>query len=430
MSDRPVVDVAAALAYGRDVGHGHGKFEIVPKVVVRDAADIATAYTPGVSHVVQAVLEDAEQIHQQTTKDNLVALVTDGTAVLGYGDVGPRAAMPVMEGKAVMFKLLTGIDCVPMCLSVQSGDELVSVVRALEPSFGGFNLEDIAAPRCFEVMTALDNASPVPVMHDDQYGTATAIIAALINALRVLDRRAGNLRTVVCGCGAAGTACIDLLQRLGVGEIIAVDHPGILSRDERYPHAHWQHIASTTNAGRMHGGLREALRGADLFIGVSVGGIVSAEMVAGMNDSPIVFSLANPVPEILPDQALAAGAGVVASGRFDYPNHCNNVLAFPALLRGALDTRARSISPTMCMAAAQAIADCVDPNRLARDHISPSPLDDHLYPAVSEAVARAAVDEGLARISPAPGVVAENTRVLRGLAHEAQRALATRFFSA
>ena len=422
----PAVDVEAALAFGRDVYCGHGKYEIVPKVVVPDAASIATAYTPGVSHVVQAILDDPQRIHEQSVKDNLVALVTDGTAVLGYGAVGPRAAIPVMEGKAVMFKLLAGIDCVPLCLLVEDGEQLVSVVRSLEPTFGAFNLEDVAAPRCFEVMEALDGMMPVPVMHDDQYGTATAITAALINALRVLDRRADSLRAVVCGCGAAGTACIDLLRRLGVADILAVDRPGILCEGDPLPHRHWRMIAEVTNRDRRRGTLSDALQGADLFVGLSVGGIVSRDMIATMRAGPIVFSLANPVPEILPDAALDAGAALVASGRFDYPNHCNNVLAFPALLRGALDTKAVRISTAMCMAAARAIADCVDENVLSADHISPSPFDDALYPSVSEAVARAAIAEGLARVRPAPGAVAANTRRLRGYAHEAQHALADR----
>lgn len=423
MSGTTTVDVSAALAFGRDVHHGHGKFEIVPKVLVRNASDIATAYTPGVSHVVQALLDKPELIHEQTTKDNLVALVTDGSAVQGYGDTGPHAGIPVMEGKAVMFKLLTGIDCVPLCLSVSGAEELAGIIRALEPTFGGINLEDVAAPRCFDVMSKLDGNLPVPIMHDDQFGTATAIIAALINALRIQNRDARDLRTVVCGCGAAGTACIEMLRCLGVGEILAVDRPGILCRDETYPHDHWQRIAGKTNESRVRGDLEKVLRGADLFIGLSVGGIVTGDMVAAMNRSPIVFSLANPVPEIMPDAALAAGAGIVASGRFDYPNHCNNVLAFPALWRGALDTRAERVSVGMCMAAANAIANSVDESVLSERHISPSPLDESLYPRVSEAVARAAVDSGLARIHPAPGAVADNTRRLRQLAHESQLAL-------
>jgi malate dehydrogenase (oxaloacetate-decarboxylating) len=419
----PPISVESAMALGRDVYHGHGKIEIMPKVVVTGEMDIATAFTPGVGHVVRAIVDHPELVHEQTAKDNLIALVTDGTGVLGYGNVGPYAGMPVMEGKAVMFKLLAGIDCMPLCLDVGSGDELVSIIRALEPTFGGFNLEDVAAPRCFEVMGQLDGTLGVPIMHDDQYGTATAIMAALINALRVLDRRPSSLRTVVCGCGAAGTACIELLKLLGVEDILVVDRAGIISRDDDLPFDHWKRIASVTNERCLKGDLARALKGADLFIGLSVSGIVSREMIQGMNKDPIVFSLANPVPEIMPDEALAAGAKLVASGRFDFPNHCNNVLAFPSLLRGALDTKALRVSTGMCMAAARAIAACVDDNDLALSNISPSPMLEHLYPETAEATARAAIEEGLARITPEPGAVAANTRKLRGLAHEWQQVL-------
>ncbi len=409
-----------AMAFGRDVYYGHGKIEILPKVIVKEVGDIAIAFTPGVGHVVNAISRTPELIHEQTAKDNLIALVTDGSAVLGLGNVGPRAGMPVMEGKSVMFKLLAGIDCMPLCLDVSSGDELVAIIKALEPTFGGFNLEDVAAPRCFDVMEKLDGALPVPIMHDDQYGTATAITAALINALKVLDRDPGNQRAVVCGCGAAGTACVELLRLLGIGNIIAVDRDGILSRDRLQKYPHWQRLAEQTNDTCLKGGLAEAMKGADLFIGLSVGGIVSQDMVRSMNVNPVVFSLANPAPEILPDAATAAGAALVASGRFDYPNHCNNVLAFPSLLRAALDTKAKKISPGMCIAAAQAIANDVPENDLSISNISPSPMSGTLYPDVAEATARAAVDEGLARIIPPPGAVAENTRKLRTLAHERQ----------
>jgi len=414
-----------AMAFGRDVYYGHGKIEILPKVIVKEVGDIAIAFTPGVGHVVNAISRTPELIHEQTTKDNLIALVTDGTAVLGLGDVGPRAGMPVMEGKSVMFKLLAGIDCMPLCLDVSSGDELISIIKALEPTFGGFNLEDVAAPRCFDVMEKLDGALPVPIMHDDQYGTATAITAALINAFKVLNRSPGNQRAVVCGCGAAGTACVELLRLLGIGNIIAVDRNGILSRDQPQKYPHWQRLAEQTNETCLKGGLTEAMKGADLFIGLSVGGIVSEDMVRSMNVNPIVFSLANPAPEILPDAATAAGAALVASGRFDYPNHCNNVLAFPSLLRAALDTKAKKVSPGMCIAAAQAIANDVPENDLSVSNISPSPMSETLYPDVAEAAARAAVDEGLARTIPPPGAVAENTRKLRALAHERQAVLET-----
>ncbi len=399
---KPSVPAEVALAFGRDVYYGHGKIEILPKVIVKGIEDIAIAFTPGVGHAVRAISETPALLHEQTAKDNLIALVTDGTAVLGFGDVGPYAGMPVMEGKSVMFKLLAGIDCMPLCLDVKSGDELVSIIKALEPTFGAFNLEDVAAPRCFSVMSQLKDALPVPIMHDDQYGTATAITASLINALKVLDRKAVNQRAVICGCGAAGTACVEMLRLLGFEDIIAVDRDGILNRDQPQRYEHWQQIATVTNESCMNGGLAAAMRGADLFIGLSVGGIVSQEMVRSMNADPIVFSLANPVPEILPDEAAAAGAVLVASGRFDFPNHCNNVLAFPSLLRGALDTNAKCVSTNMCLAAAHAIADDVSQDELSVENISPSPMSDTLYPDVAEATARAAVEEGFARKIPAP----------------------------
>ncbi len=416
------VPADVAMAFGRDVYYGHGKIEILPKVVIKGIEDIAIAFTPGVGHVVRAIYENPDLLHEQTAKDNLIALVTDGTAVLGMGNVGPYAGMPVMEGKSVMFKLLAGIDCMPLCLDVSSGDELVSAIKALAPTFGAFNLEDVAAPRCFEVMGQLGSL-PVPIMHDDQYGTATAITAVLINALKVLDRKPVNQRVALCGCGAAGTACVEMLFLLGFQDIVVVDKDGILSRDQKQPHAHLQRVAEQTNVLCIKGGLEEAMTGADLFIGLSVGGIVSSDMMRLMNTDPIIFSLANPVPEILPDVAYAAGAVLVASGRFDFPNHCNNVLAFPSLLRGALDTNAKSVSPKMCFAAAHAIANDVSEDELSISNISPSPMSDTLYPDVAEATARAAIEEGLARKIPSPGAVAENTRRLRGLAHERQKIL-------
>ena len=412
-----------ALAFGRDVYHGHGKIEILPKVAVHGVEDIAVAFTPGVGHAVKLIAAEPGAIHEQTAKDNMIALVTDGTAVLGYGDVGPRAGMPVMEGKAIMFKLLAGVDCMPLCVDTRGPDHLVDLITALEPSFGGFNLEDVAAPDCFAVMSRLSGALPVPILHDDQYGTATVITAAVINALKVTGRRVEEIAVVVNGCGAAGTACIDMLKVLGVGDIIAVDRAGILVQGERYPHRHWREIACITNKEGRHGGLAEAMRGADLFIGLSIGGLVSPAMVNSMARDPLVFALANPDPEILPDAAKAAGAALVASGRFDYPNHCNNVLAFPALMRAALDTRAKVISRKMCLAAAQAIAGDLPAADLHIENILPSPLSPTLYPAVAEATARAAVETGLARRDPGHGWVYKNTERLRRLAHLRQESL-------
>lgn len=349
--------------------------------------------------------------------------MTDGTAVLGYGNVGPRAGMPVMEGKAIMFKMLAGVDCMPLCLDARDGSHLVDIIAALEPTFGGFNLEDVAAPVCFDVMRQLDGTLPVPILHDDQFGTTTVVTAAFINALNVTGRSATDLRVVVNGVGVAGSATIAMLEALGIGDIVAVDRAGILHPAENLPHAHWREIAARTNRSGLRGGLHEAMRGADVFIGLSVRDLVDPAMVRTMAPGPIVFALANPDPEILPDAAAAAGAAVVASGRFDFPNHCNNVLAFPALMRGALDTRAQRITLGMCLAASRAIAGAVPTADLAPGHILPSPLEDDLYPVIAEAVAQAAVAEGQARRATAPGAVAAKTRRLRALVATRQREL-------
>jgi len=415
----------AALAFGRDVYVGHGKIEVMPKVLVHGLDDVAVAYTPGVGHVVRRLMEHPEELSQQSAKDNLVALVTDGTAVLGFGDTGPHAAIPVMEGKAVMFKMLAGIDCMPLCVKARGPEHLVDIILALEPSFGAFHLEDVASPGCFQVMAALEERLSVPILHDDQFGTATVIAAGFLNALRVTGRRPEDARVVVNGVGAAGRAAITMLRAIGIGDIVAVDVGGILHRDDDHQHAHWRDVARQTNRDGRRGGLAEAMAGADGFVGVSKSGLVSRAMVASMAPGAIVFALANPEPEIMPAEALAAGAAVVASGRFDYPNHCNNLLAFPALMRGALDTKARRITPTMCAAAARAIAGLVPDADLGPTGILPSPLDDALYPLVAEAVAQAAVAEGLARVVPAPGAVAAHTAHRRRLVALRQAELAT-----
>jgi malate dehydrogenase (oxaloacetate-decarboxylating) len=419
----PPVTKEAALAFGRDVYYGHGKIEILPKVAVQSLADMAVAYTPGVGHAVREVQDRAEALSELTAKDNLIAIVTDGTAVLGFGNAGPRAALPVMEGKATMFKLLAGIDCMPLCIQSRDTAHLVDILQALEPGFGGYNIEDVAAPACFDLVRRLEECVAIPAMHDDQYGTATVIAAGFINALKVTGRRPENIRVVVNGAGAAGTATVDMLQALGVGEITVHDKAGILHRGEAYPHAHWRHIAETTNRQGLQGDLATALRGADAFVGVSVANQVTPEMVKSMSKGPIVFGLANPEPEIRPDVAQAAGAAIVASGRFDFPNHCNNVLAFPALMRAALDTKARRVSREMCLAASRAIAAAVPETELTHDSILPSPLSEMLYPQVAEAVAREAVAQGLARLDPGRGAVAAKTTELRRLVRERQRSL-------
>lgn len=413
-----------AISFARDVYAGRGKIEILPKVLVSNMDDLAAAYTPGVGYVVRHLLDHPEDISLQSTKDNLVAIVTDATAVLGLGNTGPSAAIPVMEGKATMFKMLVGIDCMPLCLDVNGPEQFVAAVRALEPTFGGFNVEDVAAPHCFEIMDRLETELAVPSIHDDQYGTATVIAAALINAMTITGRTARDVRVVVNGIGAAGYAAIDMLEGLGVGEITAVDKAGILNARDDLPLAHWRDVAQRTNQSGLSGTLTEAMQGADAFIGVSTGGIVSADMVRSMNANPIVFGLANPEPEITPTEAKAAGAVVTASGRFDFPNHCNNVLAFPALMRGAVDTKAKRVTRNMCLAASRMIAQHGRVSGLSEDSLLPSPLDEDLYPTVSEAVAQAAIAEGVARVFPEPGVVHDNTRNLREHVHARMAELA------
>lgn len=401
-----------ALAFGRDVYTGHGKIEILPKVGAASLDEMAVAYTPGVGHVVRRLLAHPEELSEQTTKDNMIALVTDGTAVLGFGNVGPYAGMPVMEGKAVMFKALAGIDCMPLSLNVRSPEQFCEVVCALEPTFGGINMEDVAAPHCFKILRELEERLSVPVIHDDQYGTATVAVAGLINALKLTGRSPSEVRVVVNGIGAAGTATVRMLEALGVGEITAVDRAGILHPAADYPHVHWQELASRTNRTGLRGDLATALKGSDVFIGLSVGGLVSDRMIKSMAKDPIVFALANPEPEISPDHARAAGAAISASGRFDFPNHCNNVLAFPGLMRGALDTKAKKVSIGMCLAASTALAGRAGQGL---DNILPSPLDAESHATVAEAVAMEAVREGLARSHVRPGDVHKRTLILNNI---------------
>ncbi len=412
-----------ALAFGRDVYYGHGKIEILPKVAVRSLDEMAAAYTPGVAYAVQEILARPEAHWEQTTKGNLIALISDGSAVLGLGNAGPMAAGPVMEGKAVMFKVLAGVDCIPLCLQVQNTERLIETIAALEPNFGAINLEDIAAPACFDVVSRLRERLSIPVLHDDQYGTATAVVAALINALEVTGRNPEKQRVVINGAGAAGTATADLLLTLGLGDVIMVDRRGILNRNATYDVAHFNSLAQRTNRDNISGDLKAALRGADVFIGLSVGRLVSGDMVRTMAPSPIVFALANPEPEIMPPEAEAAGAAVIATGRFDFPNQCNNVLAFPALIRGALDVRATEINNEMCLAAARAIAADVPRAELRHARILPTPFSETLYPSVAEAVARTAVTMGIATRDPGVGAVADNCRHLRGLVAMRQKIL-------
>ncbi|MGC4803549.1 NAD(P)-dependent malic enzyme [Micromonospora sp. DT233] len=376
--------------------HAGGKMAIASTVPLTSREDLSLAYTPGVARVCQAIAADPALADEYTWAGHTVAVVTDGSAVLGLGNIGPRAALPVMEGKAVLFKQFGGVDAVPICLDTQDVDEIVAVVRALAPSFGGINLEDISAPRCFEVERRLDEALPIPVFHDDQHGTAIVVLAALRNATALLDRKLGDLRVVVVGAGAAGVAVTRMLIAGGVdaARVVVCDSKGIIGRHRAELTGTKAALAADTNAEGRHGDVTEALRDADVLIGVS-GGRIPEAAVAGMAPGGIVFALANPTPEVDPDVA-ARHVAIVATGRSDYPNQINNVLAFPGVFRGALDARATRITEGMKVAAAQAIAGVVA-ETLTADAIVPSPLDPRVAPAVAEAVADAARRDGVAR---------------------------------
>lgn len=381
----------------------HGKLEVRSKVPLQTREDLSRAYTPGVAEVCREVARDRNLVRTYTLKANTIAIVSDGTAVLGLGDIGPYAAIPVMEGKAVLFKEFAGVDAFPICLDAEDED-LVRIIRGLAPVFGGINLEDIAAPRCFEIEEELQDLG-IPVMHDDQHGAAVAVLAALINACRVTKKRFEDLKVVVCGAGAAGYAICRLLKCIGydtrsctpVQELIACDTEGIIYRGRPglYHNKYKFILGDETNSMKRTGSLADAMKGADAFIGVSVAGLVSEEMVRSMGPDAIVLSLANPTPEIMPDMARRAGAVIIGTGRSDYPNQVNNVLAFPGIFRGALDARATQITDEMKIAAAHAIAACVpDPSP---DRILPDPLDRRVATAVAEAVKQAAIAGGVSR---------------------------------
>lgn len=364
----------------------HGKIDTTPKCAVKSREDLAIAYTPGVAEPCKVIAKNKEKAYTYTIKSNTVAVVSDGSAVLGLGNIGPEAAMPVMEGKAVLFKEFGGINAFPICLDTQDTEEIIKTVTYLAPTFGGINLEDISAPRCFEIEERLKETLDIPVFHDDQHGTAIVVLAGIINALKVTNRTKENVKIVVNGAGSAGIAITRLLLRYGFSDIIMCDISGILSSSSKNVNPIQRDMIKVTNPTGKTGTLADALKGADIFVGVSAPGIVTEEMVASMNKDAILFAMANPVPEIMPDLAKKAGAKVVGTGRSDFPNQINNVVAFPGIFKGALEGHARQITEEMKLAAANAIAGLVDETELDEEHIMPQPFDPRVANAVAEAV--------------------------------------------
>ena len=374
-----------------------GKLEITPKMHVTNREDLSLAYTPGVAEPCLAIRDDVEKSFDLTARHNLVAVITDGTAVLGLGDIGPEAGMPVMEGKCVLFKEFGGVDAIPLCLKTKDVDELVRTIYLLSGSFGGINLEDIGAPRCFEVERRLKELCDIPVFHDDQHGTAVVVAAALMNALKVVGKKIEDVTCVINGAGSAGIAIAKHLLRFGIGDLILLGKHGIVVEGRGHLSDAQAELSHVTNKRHLTGGLTEAIAGADVFVGVSVPNVLTQAMVRTMAERPIVFPMANPVPEIDPDEALAAGAAVVGTGRSDYDNQINNVLVFPGIFRGALDVRARTINEEMKVAASRAIADLVSADKLCSTYILPEPFDSRVGPTVARAVAEAAIATGVAR---------------------------------
>ncbi|MBO4276949.1 MAG: NADP-dependent malic enzyme [Clostridia bacterium] len=374
-----------------------GKIEVVSRAKIADRKDLSLAYTPGVAEPCLAIKDDIEKSYELTRRHNLVAVVTDGTAVLGLGDIGPEAGMPVMEGKCALFKEFAGIDAFPICIKSKDVDEIVRTVYLISGSFGGINLEDIAAPRCFEIEEKLKKICDIPVFHDDQHGTAVVVAAALINALKAVHKRKENVRIVINGAGSAGTAICRHLLNLGFENVIMADKKGVLCRGDKTLSPAHAEIANITNKGMLKGKLADAMSGADVFIGVSAPGVVSKDMVRSMATGAIVFPMANPTPEIMPEDALEAGAAVVGTGRSDYPNQINNVLAFPGIFRGALDCRASCINEEMKKAASYALASMIPDTELRPDNIIVSALDKSVAKNVAAAVAEAARKSGVAR---------------------------------
>ncbi|EEM73332.1 MULTISPECIES: NAD(P)-dependent malic enzyme [Bacillus] len=379
-----------------------GKIEITSKVEVNSADDLSLTYTPGVAESCKAIAADEETVYDYTARGNMVAVVSDGTAVLGLGNIGPKAAMPVMEGKSILFKKFANVDAFPLCLGTTDVDEIVTLVKNLEPTFAGINLEDIAAPRCFEIEKRLKEETNIPVFHDDQHGTAIVVLAAVINALKVVSKQMDHVKIVINGAGSAGIAIGKLLLKAGAQHITLVSLEGIVCEGEAWMNEAQIEVSKKTNREHVRGTLKEAIHQADIFIGVSAPNVLTKELVQMMNEKAIVFAMANPIPEIFPEDALEAGAAVVGTGRSDYANQVNNVLAFPGIFRGALDVRATDITEEMKLAAAYGIANIITDEERNVNYVIPNPLDKRVVPSVAEAVAKAAIDSGVAQIMKIP----------------------------
>ncbi|MEW9104327.1 NADP-dependent malic enzyme [Paenibacillus sp.] len=379
-----------------------GKIEVTSKIEVNSPEDLSLVYTPGVAESCRLIANDKNAANEYTLRGNMIAVVTDGSAVLGLGDIGPYAAMPVMEGKCMLFKQFGNVDAFPICLSTQNVDEIVNIVKNMEPTFSGINLEDISAPRCFEIERRLKEETNIPIFHDDQHGTAIVLLAALMNALKVVHKQMSNIRAVINGAGSAGIAIAKLLLKAGVQHVSLVDLKGVVCEGEEWMNPAQADMAMVTNREHIRGTLTEAVRGADVFIGVSAPKVLTQEHVRSMNEKPIIFAMANPTPEIFPDEALAAGAAVVCTGRSDFPNQVNNLLAFPGIFRGALDVRATDITDDMKLAAARGIAAIVTDAEISPTYIIPNPLDKRVVPSVASAIAQVAIETGAARVDKMP----------------------------
>lgn len=379
-----------------------GKIEVTSKIEVNSPEGLSLVYTPGVAESCRLIANDKNAANEYTLRGNMIAVVTDGSAVLGLGDIGPYAAMPVMEGKCMLFKQFGNVDAFPICLSTQNVDEIVNIVKNMEPTFSGINLEDISAPRCFEIERRLKEETNIPIFHDDQHGTAIVLLAALMNALKVVHKQMSNIRAVINGAGSAGIAIAKLLLKAGVQHVSLVDLKGVVCEGEEWMNPAQADMAMVTNREHIRGTLTEAVRGADVFIGVSAPKVLTQEHVRSMNEKPIIFAMANPTPEIFPDEALAAGAAVVCTGRSDFPNQVNNLLAFPGIFRGALDVRATDITDDMKLAAARGIAAIVTDAELSPTYIIPNPLDKRVVPSVASAIAQVAIETGAARVDKMP----------------------------